>query len=270
MKQRVLTAVFLVAVVLAALFSTLPWPILLLAGVFYLLGLREVSRMLGGSRLVYVGALVWPVVFSLSFLGTLPIKGYADIALGAAMIFGLGILSTWFAVRRSQRESAFALVASGWIAGPLAALIRLHQLDVDTSSMWRFATPVLLAMVPLWAGDSAAIFAGKAFGKHKLWPALSPKKTWEGAAANFIACVATAIPLGMWIGYSWIVGMLCGIAAGILGQYGDLFESWVKRQAGLKDSGSLLPGHGGILDRIDSLLFTAPAVALILWLWPGH
>jgi phosphatidate cytidylyltransferase len=158
-------------------------------------------------------------------------------------------------------------VASGWVAGPLAALVALHHLG-DSETLWRFATPVLLPMAPLWAGDTAAIFAGKAFGRRKLWPALSPKKTWEGAAANFLACIVVAIPLAMWIGYAWPVGLACGAAAGILGQYGDLFESWVKRQAGLKDSGTLLPGHGGILDRIDSLLFTAPAVALILFLWP--
>jgi len=265
-KQRVLTALGLIAVVLAALFSSLSWPVFLLAAAFYFTGMREIARMLNGSRYVWLGAAVWLVLFVLSFVGSLRI-GLADVALGAAILFCIGILSTYLAARRNGAEDAYAFAASGWVAGPIACLVALHHLH-ESASLWRFATPVLLAMAPLWAGDSAAIFAGKHFGRRKLWPSLSPKKTWEGALANLLACIAVSIPLGMWIGYAWPVGLACGFAAGICGQYGDLFESYVKRQAGLKDSGSILPGRGGVLDRIDSLLFTAPAVALILFLWP--
>lgn len=150
-----------------------------------------------------------------------------------------------------------------WIGGPLLGLIWLHRAAMP-SSFFEFRAPILLAFLPLWAGDTAAIFAGRAFGKHLLAPAISPKKTWEGSIANLLACMAVATPLATWIGYSWLTGLLCGLACGILGQAGDLFESALKRRSNLKDSGGLLPGHGGLLDRIDSLLCAAPAVALIL------
>lgn len=124
-----------------------------------------------------------------------------------------------------------------------------------------------MAIVPLWAGDTAAIFAGRAFGKHLLAPTVSPKKTVEGAIANLLACLAAAWGFGVWLNVPAPQSLVCGLIAGVLGQIGDLFESWVKRQANVKDSGTLLPGHGGIMDRIDSILFTAPFVALVLLFW---
>lgn len=147
-----------------------------------------------------------------------------------------------------------------WILVPIASLNLLHWggFSSDTiQPMWNVRMPILLALLPLWAGDSAAIFAGKAFGKHKMAPSISPKKTWEGGIANFIACVLAAWGTGAWVGIAPVYGVAIGICTGILGQAGDLFESWLKRKADVKDSGRLLPGHGGILDRIDSLLFTA-------------
>ena len=121
-----------------------------------------------------------------------------------------------------------------------------------------------MALVPVWAGDIAAIFAGRAFGKRLLMPKVSPKKTVEGSIANLAAAVLTAWLLGRLLGLPDARSLGAGLAAGTLGQAGDLFESWLKRRAGVKDSGTLLPGHGGVLDRIDSVLFAAPAVALIL------
>jgi phosphatidate cytidylyltransferase len=97
-----------------------------------------------------------------------------------------------------------------------------------------------------------------------LAPTLSPKKTVEGAVANLVAAVLAGAVFGLLLGLKPIPSVACGVAAGLLGQLGDLFESYVKRRADKKDSGSILPGHGGVLDRIDSLLFSAPAVALIL------
>ena len=125
-------------------------------------------------------------------------------------------------------------------------------------------SPALMALVPVWAGDIAAIFAGKAFGRHPLAPKVSPKKTVEGSVANLLAAVLAAWLLGRLLGLPNVRSLGAGVAVGILGQAGDLFESWLKRRAGVKDSGTLLPGHGGVLDRIDSVLFAAPAVAVIL------
>ena len=118
----------------------------------------------------------------------------------------------------------------------------------------------------VFAGDTGAFFAGKAFGRHKLYEKISPKKTWEGAAGGAVGTVALlvgmdqALSTGIGVGGSLVLGVL--IAA--FGQVGDLAESLFKRHFGVKDSGTLLPGHGGLLDRVDGVLFAAPV--MVLWL----
>ena len=148
------------------------------------------------------------------------------------------------------------------MAAPLASILLLH-LTAPGVGTWCLS-PALMALVPVWAGDIAAIFAGKAFGKRLLAPGISPKKTVEGSVANLLAAVLAAWILGRLLGLPDARSLGAGVAVGTLGQAGDLFESWLKRRAGVKDSGTLLPGHGGVLDRIDAVLFAAPAVALIL------
>ena len=117
-----------------------------------------------------------------------------------------------------------------------------------------------------WVGDTAAYYAGKGFGRHKLAPRLSPAKSWEGAAASLLASVAFgALYLG-WLLPVVPMGQRLAISAAgnIAGQIGDLSESAMKRGAGLKDSGTLLPGHGGWLDRVDSTLFAMPVIYLLI------
>jgi phosphatidate cytidylyltransferase len=169
---------------------------------------------------------------------------------------------------RGLKGRAWLEVAGLWVAAPLGALVLLHGVPASTG-LFYFASPLLMSIVPLWGGDTAAIFAGKAFGKHPLAPSISPKKTVEGAIANLVACVAVAWGLGALIDLPIAPSIACGVAAGVFGQAGDLFESALKRRAEVKDSGALLPGHGGLLDRIDSILFTAVPVLCILWYWPG-
>lgn len=265
MKQRVITALLLIPPVLAALFAASPWPIAILGLVAILLGALEIQKMLD-SDYVLMGAIAFTAVAVMSANG---VEMPKISATGLALLSAVGYLSSAWEVRAkaNRKRRVINLTPAGWIVGPILALLCLHNLGASGSTgMWKFATPVLLAIVPLWGGDTAAIFAGKAFGKHPLAPKISPKKTWEGSIANLLACILVAVPLAIWIGYSWPIGIACGLIAGILGQAGDLFESYVKRAAGLKDSGTLLPGHGGIMDRIDSILFTAPAVALLLTL----
>lgn len=174
-------------------------------------------------------------------------------------------------LRKAWGDSLLAVLGSVamtavWVGLPLAALNLLHWAGPATAAgPWRWDVPVLITLLPLWAGDSAAIFAGKAFGKRLMAPIISPKKTWEGGFANFLACVLTAWGVGTAIGLPAAHSVAVGISTGILGQAGDLTQSWLKRKVGVKDSGSILPGHGGFLDRLDSLLFSAiPAVAITL------
>jgi phosphatidate cytidylyltransferase len=125
---------------------------------------------------------------------------------------------------------------------------------------------VLLVLVLVWIADSAAYFVGRAWGRRKLAPSISPGKTWEGVAGGLIGAALYAIILAFFTDRgAWLALVVTALLLGMVSIVGDLFESAVKRQAGVKDSGSLLPGHGGILDRIDSATAALPLAAL---LWP--
>ena len=126
---------------------------------------------------------------------------------------------------------------------------------------------IISILVSIWLCDSAAFFLGTAFGKHKLFPRVSPSKSWEGAVAGFVFSI-----LGMAAGKALVIDFLnwddviiIGIIIGLFGQIGDLVESLFKRDCGVKDSSSLIPGHGGIFDRFDSFIFSAPLVYLYLY-----
>ncbi len=124
---------------------------------------------------------------------------------------------------------------------------------------------VIALFASIWVCDSAAYFAGRAFGRHKLFVRVSPNKTWEGAAAGFLAALGIFQIARSVLPYMSVVdALVCGAIVGVCGQIGDLAESLLKRDAGVKDSSSLIPGHGGVLDRFDSLLFVAPLVFVYL------
>jgi len=125
---------------------------------------------------------------------------------------------------------------------------------------------VLLTIAAVtWLGDTAAFFGGRAFGRHRLYPSVSPKKTWEGALCGLAGSVLGALAVRglFWADADPVRLVVFAVLGGILGQTGDLVESVFKRSAGVKDSGSILPGHGGLLDRIDAFLFVAP----FGWFW---
>ena len=175
---------------------------------------------------------------------------------GAFWLLGVP-LWLWMGVKASQRR---LLLAAGPVAIAPAALVMVALPPLE----------LLAVLILVWVADIAAYFAGHAWGRHKLAPVISPGKTWEGAAAGLAAAVAWAIICGsMTEKISW--APLLG-AAGLLAAIsivGDLFESAAKRQAGVKDSGTLLPGHGGLLDRFDSALAVLPLAALLLPLAKG-
>ena len=131
------------------------------------------------------------------------------------------------------------------------------QLGMQPGVAWIYYTCAIT-----WLQDTSAYFIGRRFGRHKLAPILSPKKTWEGAAGGMIGAILTGVVCVLLLGLpiTLLQGALLGLAGGIVGPLGDLSESLIKRQVGLKDAGNLIPGHGGILDRVDSILFVLPAV----------
>jgi phosphatidate cytidylyltransferase len=120
-----------------------------------------------------------------------------------------------------------------------------------------------------WLQDTAAYFVGRRFGRHKLAPILSPKKTWEGAVGGMIGAILTGIGCVLLLGLpiTLLQGALLGVVGGIVGPLGDLSESLIKRRVGLKDAGNLIPGHGGLLDRVDSILFTGPLLYYLIRLF---
>jgi phosphatidate cytidylyltransferase len=159
-----------------------------------------------------------------------------------------------------------ALYTGGMLAFVYA--LRYHRFTVDAlGGTLLVALPVVLT----WLNDSGAFFAGKAFGKRKLMPSVSPGKTWAGAVGALVTSV-----LGTWLAMRFVIGPLTGLGMTMVGvvvfgvtlsvaaQVGDLVESMLKREAGVKDSSSLIPGHGGVLDRVDSLLFTVPLAYVLL------
>jgi phosphatidate cytidylyltransferase len=151
-----------------------------------------------------------------------------------------------------------------WVACGALSALWLQRQPFGNSN---FAPNLLLiALLPLWVGDSLAYFVGKAIGKHKLAPSISPNKTWEGAIANLVGCLAAAYAIGSWLQLPVAASIAVGLTTGMIGQVGDLLQSRIKRLANVKDSGSILPGHGGVLDRLDSFLFSAYPSLLALWL----
>jgi phosphatidate cytidylyltransferase len=173
-------------------------------------------------------------------------------------LFVLGVACITLATRRPMVEAlpSAGISASGLllVVFPLSYAIRLHALGAEGPQL------LLFVLVVIWVSDSAAYFVGRAIGKHPFAAQLSPKKTWEGSLGGFLGSLLVALLFTRWL--SAPLPILFGAAAlgNIAGQAGDLVESAWKRSAGVKDSGALLPGHGGILDRIDALILAIPVV----------
>lgn len=148
-----------------------------------------------------------------------------------------------------------------------SSLIGIREFYSDAGLIYDQGGYIIIAvLVSIWVCDSAAFFLGTAFGKHKLFPRVSPNKSWEGAIAGFVFSVLTMIASKYIITefLDWPAVISIGFIVGVFGQMGDLVESLIKRDAGVKDSSTVIPGHGGMFDRFDSLLFTAPLVYLYM------
>lgn len=269
LKQRVITAILLLLVLVpAALWLPAPGWALFTAGVIAL-GAWEWGALAGlsaGGRKIYAALLfalmAVAVGLAQAYQPALMTWGVAEAQLGLLIFYGLAslfwvaLVPLWLRQRWSPRGGAGALLGLVVLLPAWLAVVQLRALGLG----------VLLAVLALaWVADIAAYFSGRAFGKHKLAPSVSPGKTWEGVAGAIVGVLLFGFWLGPWPAgvalslWAFILVLLTGVSV-----VGDLFESLLKRLAGIKDSSQLLPGHGGILDRIDSLTAILPVSAFIL------
>lgn len=262
MLKRILTAVILIPLVVGGVLLV-PTSAFFAIGTL-LLGLAAwewaglVPLRTTAARLIYALALMAALV-----LGWLALQGRPALLQGvlAAAFGGWLLAALWLGRPQLGRGwTAFkAVLALPALLPAWWALTALHARPEQGPAL------ALFALVLMWVADSGAYFAGRSFGRRKLAPRVSPNKTWEGVAGGLAGSLLFALFAGGWLG--WTGGRLAAfavlaVACAALSIVGDLFISLLKRQQGLKDTGNLFPGHGGLLDRIDSLLAAAPVFAL--------
>jgi phosphatidate cytidylyltransferase len=287
--KRILTAVVLIPIVLVLVLRA---PVPVLAAVAAVVALLTVHELLKLSAAYGIEALGWPTYLYVGlFFLLLAINPGSDTPLlstasfSHTAIFAAALAPFLFltiAMRRADLRTAFpaALVSAfsfAYVALPLGFLVQLRE-------QWAGAFLLLYLLLLVWAGDIFAYFVGKAIGRHRMSPRISPNKTWEGAIASLLASVGVGILLyanalsissallrahfitqkdgyfGLQQPQLWPVFWISAVI-NLAAQLGDLVESLIKRGAAVKDSGAILPGHGGMLDRVDALLFAAP----VLW-----
>jgi phosphatidate cytidylyltransferase len=287
--KRIATAIVLIPVVLVLILRA-PVPVLaVVAGIVALLTIHEFLKLTEcyGVRplwvLTYTFSGIFFALLAFNFGNEKPLLATAVFVY--CLGFAAAVAPFIFLTRAMKNEdlssgypaAAASVFAFTYIALPMGMLVQLRQ-------QWAGAFYLLYLLLVVWAGDIFAYFAGKSMGRHLMAPRVSPKKTWEGAAASVIASVVVgwllfhyALPLSTAMLRAGLIQRRDGlfgleqpgvgpiivltIVLNIAAQLGDLVESLIKRGAGVKDSGSILPGHGGMLDRIDALLFAAP----VLW-----
>ncbi len=262
--SRIIVALVAIPLIIAAV---------LYGGYFFLafilgigiLGFHEYANMLkekGSSVQKYLGGFA---------VAALILNAYFNVIL-TGQLFTLATVLILLAGLRWKSGSPIAdiggtLFGTAYIGLFLASLIEIREFYNYSDLTYANGGWLIIGMfASIWACDSGAFFLGIAFGKNKLYPKVSPKKSWEGALAGFVfSLLAMVVVKYFFLDFlSWGLAMAIGVTIGIIGQAGDFVESLIKRDSGVKDSSTLIPGHGGVLDRFDSLLFSAPVVYLIL------
>lgn len=273
---RVATAAVLMPAVIALVLLTPTWAVAIATAAIMLLALREYFGL--GDAIGHRAYRLWTAACGALLVwaqaNSVTARSYLDPfgALGSVplvlflFVLGIAALTLW-----TRRPLVEALPAAGisssavmLIAFPLSFAVLLHRYREQGPRL------LLFALVITWVADTSAYFVGRAIGKHPLAPHLSPKKTWEGAIGSMIGSLLVGWAFRYWIAMP--LGHLLAMAAlgNVAGQAGDLLESAYKRSAGVKDSGGLLPGHGGVLDRIDALILCIPVVCYyVLLVNPG-
>ena len=288
MIKRVATAVVLIPLVLLLVLKAPLYVLALVAGAVAVLAIAEFLKLVTpyGVQPLTLATYVFVALFFVFVIFASSNRTPEDAT--TAVLYGIAVAAALapfvfltVAMRRTDLASGYPAAAAssfafGYVAIPMALLVQIRQLPAG--AIWTIYT-----LLAVWAGDIFAYFIGKSLGRHRMSPHISPKKTWEGAAASIVASVIVGTlwiqhapgissallqaglierPGGMW-GLEqpplWPIILLSAVV-NIAAQLGDLVESLIKRGAGVKDSGTILPGHGGMLDRIDAMLFAVPVV----------
>jgi len=289
--KRVVTAVVLIPLVLFLVLKAPLYVMAIVAGAVALLAVAEFLKLAAQYGVQPLSQATYSYVLLFFLFVIAASANRVPLVETTAMIYGLALavavapfVFLTIAMRRAELESGYPAAAASvfaftYIAIPMALLVQIRQQPAG-------AILVIYTLLVVWAGDIFAYFAGKAIGRHRMSPEISPKKTWEGAVASVLASVVVGT---LWFQHSagistWLLqaglierrdgmfglqqpslGVIVALSAivNIAAQLGDLVESLIKRGAGVKDSGAILPGHGGMLDRIDAMLFAVPVV----WAW---
>jgi phosphatidate cytidylyltransferase len=254
--RRVATAVALFAIAVYLIWFAASWGFEIAAVVMGLLCYWEYAGLVAGHGIRRPGAI--GILICLVII-VRPDRAAASLTLAALTV--LAMISLIVALRRYEMREILPSVGCEFLGSfyTFAPWVFAMYLRAESAHLLFFT----LALN--WIGDTAAYYTGRAFGRHRLAPIVSPMKSWEGAAASVAASVAFGV---LYLGYflprvPWWESAAGAVVGNIAGQFGDLAESAIKRGAGVKDSGNLLPGHGGMLDRVDSTLFALPIVYLL-------
>ena len=275
MVLRILTALVLIPIVVALVWWGPAWLLAAVAALIAILALLEFFDL--GERIAMRPFRKWTVVcaaglfysqYSLGLVETHSLaEGYSIVRSAAGgvlsieavlLVFVFGAVVTGLTTRWALHEvlPAMAISSAGllFVALPFSYLVRINEINLVGRKL------VLFTLCLVWAGDILAYFVGKGLGRVPMAPALSPKKTWEGALGNLLASLLVGVFFAKWLQVDAIQMLVIAGLANVAGQMGDLIESAWKRGAVVKDSSNLLPGHGGVLDRIDSLILASPIV----------
>ena len=258
-KRAIFGAIY-VALILGALLLESPTLYMIVFGLIVFLGIWEWSNLVSTHRIYPLrrisDASAGVYLFWVTYMIALKGMSYTIFLIPYAG-FLLYVLVRSIYSERELMPGDLAKVFFGqiYVAGFMSVANIFYSGVVDPRLL-------LTIFVCIWVNDTGAYLAGSTLGKHKLFPSVSPKKSWEGFVGGFIASVLVS---GLMLGWEPLA-LLYGAIISVAGTWGDLFESMIKRQIGVKDSGNIIPGHGGILDRIDSLLFVLPFAAFVLWI----
>lgn len=267
LQQRVLTALLIVPLPVAAVLLLPTSYLALCFGLIAVLAAWEWAALSGITSVVHRIAYATLLALCLIVLWQSPLRQWFLYLTTAAVVFwcavGLFLFRLQAIARKSSLDPAISAAGLAVIIGPWIAIAHLH------ASSSRGPYLVLFLLVLIWASDILAYFTGRRWGRRKLAPAISPGKTWAGVNGALTGAALCGLllswPLGLTIGHAMSMIALCVLTA-FFSVIGDLFESYVKRGRDQKDSGHLLPGHGGVLDRIDSVTAAAPVFAVGIWL----